>query len=256
MWGSFGHGCVAAFQDGGWTELLPSEGWSADALDICERLVFRSATWQAFGLQGVGTPPDAVNRLAATPVALFTHTAGSGDLQFKVNKAAEADSGSLVFKTGFAGHAEIGLCGGNKLNIQTSADGAIWTDTVTLDHETGFTALGGTAAQYQLDVPGTVGVRQSAGGAHLTNDNTDTMLALDESVAFENFSGLILAVNLLTGSTGLYLCGGGVSTFVAFTNAPPSTLSFAASPNRCVFTNSTGAASAYRLLALRIRDGA
>lgn len=141
---------IAAWQDGAWCFYDPSEGWqvfdrAADALKI-----FSGTSWVAVastgaGLPrlGVGTEPDGTNRLAvASPATLLTH-AGAGH-QLKLNKAAAGDTASLLFQSNWSGRAEMGLMGDNHWRIKVSADGAAWTNAVSIDATTAAVTVAGT----------------------------------------------------------------------------------------------------------------
>ncbi len=78
---------------------------------------------------GVNTASDATNKLAVKSAAVLFDNIGNG-VQFKVNKNVVGDTASLVFQTGYAGRAEIGLCGDDNFHLKTSGDGSTWTDGV------------------------------------------------------------------------------------------------------------------------------
>ena len=83
-----------------------------------------------------GATADATNRLSLNaPASLFNH-AGAGH-QVKLNKATAADTGSILFQTGFSGRAEIGLAGSDDLQVKVSADGATWFNALQLDRASG-----------------------------------------------------------------------------------------------------------------------
>ena len=72
------------------------------------------------------------NRLAVSaPATLLTH-AGNGH-QLKLNKAASGDTASLLYQTNWSGRAEMGLTGDDHFRLKVSADGAAWTDALTVD---------------------------------------------------------------------------------------------------------------------------
>ena len=132
-----------------------------------EALGLGSAQSVAFeGLGLGGSTADATNRFAvSTPAALFNH-AGAG-VQLKLNKAAAADTASLLFQTNWSGRAEMGLAGSNDWSLKTSADGSSWVEALKVAAATGDLTLatdlgvahGGTgastaeAARTNLGVP-------------------------------------------------------------------------------------------------------
>ena len=141
-------GQLAAFLDENWLFIAPQEGWLAIGSGTGELRIYRNGDWhvspERLDRLGIGTTADAVNRLALTSdAALFSHD-GAGH-QLKINKATDPDTASLVFQSNWIGHAETGLAGNNDFAIKVSADGAVWTDALTLDQSTG--QAGGAAVQ-------------------------------------------------------------------------------------------------------------
>jgi hypothetical protein len=146
-------GKLALAQGGGWVFLTPSTGWRLWVEDESKFLLFDGAAWIDLGqppdlsnvpLVGVNTTADSVNRLAvAAPAVLLSH-AGSG-MQLKLNKNAAADTGSLLYQTGWSGRAEMGLAGDDDFRIKVSADGATWRDAMRVDRATGAVSLPNTA---------------------------------------------------------------------------------------------------------------
>jgi hypothetical protein len=131
---------IALNAGGAWLFLTPGTGWRSWVADEGTEVVWQDGMWQvqAGGLPdriGLGTPADPVTRLSvASPDTLLTHE-GAGH-QLKVNKAASADTASLLFQTGWTGHAEMGLAGDDAFSIKVS-DGAIWTTALSFDPATG-----------------------------------------------------------------------------------------------------------------------
>lgn len=151
-----GHdGEIAALLDGVWTFIAPKPGWLAYVAAEAEIVVFLSGAWMSAlgslssleGLVrlGVNTTADAVNRLAvASEAVLMTHD-GAG-VQLKLNKAASADTASLLYQTGYSGRAELGLAGSDGLQLKVSADGAAWITALAVDPASGAVALPATPA--------------------------------------------------------------------------------------------------------------
>lgn len=79
----------------------------------------------------------------------------------KVNKAADTDTASLLFQTGWSGRAEMGLAGDDNFSVKVSADGSSWTTALELKRYSGDTVLRGVEAD-------------SYGGAGVQADATDT----------------------------------------------------------------------------------
>lgn len=139
-----GHGDeIAAFQSGAWRFYDPAEGWqvfdrASDAL-----LIYSGSAWVPVAAIGAGLPQlgvnasaDSTNRLAvASEATLLTH-AGAGH-QLKLNKAAAADTASLLFQSNWSGRAEMGLMGDDNWRIKVSANGSSWLDAITINAATG-----------------------------------------------------------------------------------------------------------------------
>jgi hypothetical protein len=164
-----GHaGEIAIFQDAGWQFLTPRKGWRLWAADSRSMLVHDGAAWVPLKIGvadrlGVNATADAANRLAvASPGVLLNHE-GAGH-QLKINKATAADTGSLLFQTGFSGRAEIGLAGGEDFSLKVSGDGTTWREAARIDRATGFWGLAGASPAAPLTV-GTDATGLAAGQA-------------------------------------------------------------------------------------------
>ena len=180
-------GRIAAFQDGAWEFLVPREGWLAWVSD--ENLVYAhdGSAWVPYAgggggggsvnptpLVGVNATADTTNRLSvASPSVLFNHE-GAGH-QLKINKAAAANTASLLFQDAFSGRAEIGLTGDDDLHYKVSADGSAWKDALIINRSTGvvsmpFTPSGGSVGEnlaingdFQLNIYGYTGTVLASG---------------------------------------------------------------------------------------------
>ena len=132
---------VALNAGGAWLFLPPKTGWQAWVADEGLQVIWRDGLWQgdAGGVPdrlGLGTAADPVTRLSvASPDTLFTHE-GAGH-RLKVNKAAAADTASLLFQTGWSGRAEMGTAGDDAFSIKVSADGTGWTTALSFDPASG-----------------------------------------------------------------------------------------------------------------------
>jgi hypothetical protein len=135
-------GRLAAWVDQGWDYVTPRTGMVAcSGTDL---RVFGPSGWtkpdigplQNLPGLGVNTSYDATNRLAVTaPATLLTHE-GAGH-QLKINKAAAADTASLLFQTAWGGRAEMGTTGNDDFALKVSANGADWHVAAQADAETG-----------------------------------------------------------------------------------------------------------------------
>ena len=126
-----------------WLFLTPQDGWRAWDLTDGAIRVFQAGSWDTLtqdmnNLDGIGIRAawDSVNRLSVSSQAsLFNHD-GAGH-QLKVNKAAAAETASLLFQSGFTGHAEMGLAGDTAFSVKVSADGSNWSEAMRADPATG-----------------------------------------------------------------------------------------------------------------------
>jgi hypothetical protein len=172
-------GLVAAFQDGAWTVLTPQEGWLAWVADEHKLVCRTGGIWAALeesfsqfqnlSLLGIGTTADAANPFAAKVSkalwsAPYAADGGSGDMRFTMNKESAANTVSLLMQDGWAGRAEIGLCGDDDLSLKVSPDGADWATAMRVETATGrpcfpqglVHSTGAAVAQYIPTDPGSV----------------------------------------------------------------------------------------------------
>ncbi|WP_421791249.1 DUF2793 domain-containing protein [Hyphobacterium sp.] len=144
-WSLMTQNSLAVFRDGEWVETVPVIGmrvWVEDALAL---FVFDGTNWQKttsnidelqnLDLLGVGTSADQANPFsaklnAALWTALEAGNGGSGDLRFTLNKENPDDVLSLLFQSGYAARAELGLIGTDAFVLKTSTDGIAWTETL------------------------------------------------------------------------------------------------------------------------------
>ena len=144
-WGAAAAGQVAVFQDGAWTFLTPAAGWCLFDAGRGLPMLHDGTGWSDLADRpqahlGINTTADDTNRLAVKAEAeLLSHddvSPGSGDARKVINKAAASNTASVVFQTGFAGRAEIGLAGDDDLRLRVY-DGAEWRDGVAIDRTSG-----------------------------------------------------------------------------------------------------------------------
>ncbi len=130
---------LAFMQNGGWMFIAPQDGWRAWDSGTARLMVFSAGAWiplsggtdRVDGI-GINTDWDTTNRIAVdSQAALFTNSAGGH--QIKVNKAADTDTASVLFQSGFTGHAEMGLAGDTAFSVKVSADGATWTEALKIE---------------------------------------------------------------------------------------------------------------------------
>ena len=137
---------IAAFQDGAWAFYEPKSGWLAWSVEENLILVFKDNDWEQLQpkapnieqveLLGVNTPANTDARFGVSSNnSFFTHQGDSH--QLSVNKFQASDTSSLVFKTDWTGHAEMGLAGDNDFSIKVSADGTNWNESLVLSADNG-----------------------------------------------------------------------------------------------------------------------
>jgi len=137
---------LAVFQDGAWAFFMPQIGWQAYDQNQSSLLIFKGDIWtealsdgqDSFEMTqrlGINGQADDVNRLLLhSEASLFNHD-GSGH-QLKINKANETDTASLLYQSGFAGHAEMGLTGDNDFSVNVSSNGAQFLKAMHIDKAT------------------------------------------------------------------------------------------------------------------------
>ncbi|MGL4237115.1 DUF2793 domain-containing protein [Tabrizicola sp.] len=168
-------GRIAMYTQAGWqfTQALP--GWQAYVMAESQMAFFNGLTWIALsdgpltvGRLGVSATADATNRLSVSSPATLLNHAGAGH-QLKLNKAAAADTASLLFQTGFGGRAEMGTAGSDDFSVKVSADGSAWFTALEADAATGevtlprLVHLGGQAADPGAPVDGTLWLNTTTG---------------------------------------------------------------------------------------------
>jgi hypothetical protein len=139
-------GRVAAYEDRAWDFYVPKEGWLAWVADENLLLAHDGTAWStAVSLQnvpmiGINATADTTNRLAVKSTASLFDNIGNGH-QHKINKAAAADTASMLFQTGYSGRAEVGTTGDDNLHIKVSADGSSWQEAIIVDRASGQVTL-------------------------------------------------------------------------------------------------------------------
>ncbi len=137
---------IAAYQDGAWAYYKPQEGWIAWVQEEARILVFRENSWQfpktdSSDLQqvemlGINTLASEQSRFGVgSNDSFFTHEGSSHRLS--INKASLVDTSSLIFKTNWTGHAEIGLSGNNDFSVKVTSDGENWSDSIVVSADNG-----------------------------------------------------------------------------------------------------------------------
>ncbi|MEN8839985.1 MAG: DUF2793 domain-containing protein [Octadecabacter sp.] len=135
---------VALYTNGAWTFFVPVAGWHADVLSTGETLRFDGNDWvspisaplQNVDHVGINATADNTNRLTVAADATLLTNDGDGH-QLKVNKAAPADTASLLFQTGYSGRAEMGTTGDDDFTIKVSDDGSTYREAMVVEADTG-----------------------------------------------------------------------------------------------------------------------
>ena len=230
--GFTGHaGEIAAFDAGGWLFIRPMRGWVAWFTAEGELRVFDGADWQSLSAGGssggptteqltrlgINTEPDDNNRLSVRgDASLFNHA--GADHRLAINKASSEDTASLLFQTGFDGHAEIGLTGSDDLSIRVRAPDADWSTALSVSAESGImTARGLRSGRVFIPTQGVVSLpTPQAGGFVALVIVSETFPRIEYSGIFAYDTGtspLVLPIALgprasaqgasvLTGTTG------------------------------------------------------
>lgn len=133
-------GSIAVWEDSSWSFVVPAVGWTTRATDTLIEWVFDGSTWilpgNAVEMLGINTTADTTNRLAvSSPNTLLSHE-GAGH-QLKINKAATAETASLLYQSNWSGRAEMGLAGSDDFAIKVSADGSTWFTSLEMEAASG-----------------------------------------------------------------------------------------------------------------------
>ncbi len=156
-WAGHAHD-IAVWRDSSWLFFPPQTGWRAWDIATEQLWIWTGTAWivpsaatDNLSGVGIGTSADSTNVLAASgPATLLTH-AGAGH-QLKINKNSSTDTSSLLFQSGWAGHAEMGLAGDTDFSIKVSADGNAWTETLKLQGATGRAGFGASTPSARVHV--------------------------------------------------------------------------------------------------------
>ncbi|MBC8717878.1 DUF2793 domain-containing protein [Ochrobactrum sp. Marseille-Q0166] len=157
-------GLIAFFIDGGWSFATIAKGWLAYVEDEAKLFVFNGVEWQMTGsvpdslslaMLGIQTAADAINRFAISSEASLFNNAGAGH-QLKINKQDAGYTASLLFQSGWTGHAEMGLNGDNNFSIKVGDESGNWREAMKVDRTTGNVAVGQIWPETRLHVDGPI----------------------------------------------------------------------------------------------------
>jgi len=158
-------GMVAFFVDGGWSFIAVAKGWLAYIEDESSLFVFNGTSWEStagalpenlsVSMLGIHAAADAINRFTISSEASLFNNAGAGH-QVKVNKNASANTASLLFQSGWTGHAEMGLNGDNNFSVKVGDDAGNWREAMKIDRSSGNVAVGQIWPETKLHVDGPI----------------------------------------------------------------------------------------------------
>ena len=141
---------LAAYEAGAWAFHDPAAGWQVYDRASKTMLVFDAGAWaplaslgSALPRLGINTNADNTNRLAVSAAATLLTHAGAGH-QLKLNKAAAADTASLLYQSNWSGRAEMGLAGDDHFRLKVSPDGSSWINALTVNATTGAATVAAT----------------------------------------------------------------------------------------------------------------
>ncbi|OZB17104.1 MAG: hypothetical protein B7X53_07225 [Hyphomonas sp. 34-62-18] len=143
---------IAVWADGVWQFHEARPGWVAFVLDEGRLIAWGGASWgEALPLQnisqlGIGTVADSDNPFSAKLgkalwTARYAEEGGDGNLRYTLNKETADSTLSLLMQSDWSGRAEIGLIGNDDLSIKVSADGAGWTQALSIKRDDGQVTL-------------------------------------------------------------------------------------------------------------------
>jgi len=149
----------------------------------------------SLGPVGIGTAADASNPLSVYGAsALFN----GASFSFTINKAAAADTASIIFEDGFSGRAQIGLNGADDFSFKVAPDGATWTTALTIAAATGAATFGG--AVLSASAAG-LGYAAGAGGTVTQPSSKSTAVTLNAAVGQITMNAASLAAGAIVSFT-------------------------------------------------------
>lgn len=143
------------------------------------------------GPVGVGTAADPANPLSVYGTsALFNGVSFS----FTINKAAAANTASIIFEDGFSGRAQIGLNGSDNLSFKVAPDGTAWATALTIAAATGSATFGGALLSTS---PAGIGYAIGAGGSASQSSAKSTAVTLNAAVGRITMNAASLAAGAI-----------------------------------------------------------
>ena len=171
-------GQIAIFSGGAFVFQTPRPGFLVYNRATSKLMLFGGTDWQDAAPGGEPPPfPASTPRLGVNATArdtqrpavqsrsaLFSPDTG-GDVQVQVNRQGAANTGSVVYSSGWSGRAETGLAGSDDFTIKVSGDGAIWRDAMIAEATTGRVRFpGGLAAAIRPGFSASTDIHMSSPG--------------------------------------------------------------------------------------------
>lgn len=133
---------IAVWRDGGWRFIEIAAGHHAWFRLEAVFKVFDGLSWIRPALPraivadgiGVGATPDDYNRISVSSPAMLLNHAGTSH-RLTINKAASADTASILFQSNWSGRAEMGLAGSDAFSFKVSPDGGAWNTALLIRHD-------------------------------------------------------------------------------------------------------------------------
>jgi hypothetical protein len=246
-------GRVVAGDAAGPVSFKPCAGltvWDASSLVL---RVYDGAQWlspvASLELLGVNSPASDGQRFAvASNTSLFTHE--ENDHRLQINRKTEADTASLIFQTGYAGRAELGLTGTSGLSVKTSTDGASWSERLAMpDGYPGVQASAFSSVRLDINDNDVATVPAPAyGGLFAITLTSDTGYPKSShSGLFAYDTGLSLALDTIVALSGLSNHGDAV---LDGTISPADQTGLSVSSAGIMIENRTGADRTYSIVFL------
>ncbi|MDG1738395.1 MAG: DUF2793 domain-containing protein [Paracoccaceae bacterium] len=156
---------IAFWTGSGWLFIAPQTGWQACRASDQDLRIWDGANWMAAipsietaEMLGVNTTADTTNRLSVSSQATLLNNAGGGH-QLKINKSGSTETASLLFQSGWTGHAEMGLAGDINFSLKVSPNGGGWYSAFQVDpvnqsiefSPAGVTTVKATSSVLQVD---------------------------------------------------------------------------------------------------------
>ncbi len=242
-----GHeGAVADWRDGHWRFLTPNPGWLVWVVDEAQFVVADGQDFQRasdvllsqLSQLGLAASADASNRLVVnSPASLFTNDQAGH--QLKINKATTTDTASLLFQSGFSGHAEIGLAGDDALTVKVSDNGQDWQTAIQVDPADASTRVRQLRSLiFSVDNDGAIQIpTPAAGGLFAFAMIDDVFPQASHSGLFAYDVGATLSLVTLASASSVVNHGAAALTG---TFGPPAKTGIAVAPSNLVFENRFG----------------